>query len=106
MNTIKISFFAIALVFAICSLSVISAARKKSDIIVLGGDEGCGPQLVLKTGDKKKGDILVMNPCKKKETKYVAYPVYESHQYESHDSGYDMGGSQGGSYGGGDNGGY
>ena len=102
MNSINISFLFIVLVFTICSfVTETNAGRKKSDILILGGEDGCPPQLFLKTGGKKKDkDILIMNPCQKKKKEYVAYPVYESHEYETHDSGYgqDMGGYGGDSY--------
>lgn len=100
MNATKISLVAIALAFAVC---FVAEGKRKSDIIVMGGEEGCGPQLFLKTGGKRKeNDILVMNPCKKKkEIKYIPIPIYENHEYDNHgyDSGYGMGG--GGHHGGG-----
>jgi len=106
-----LSFKVICVAFAVLACVLIEngvEAKKKGDMIILGGEHGCGPQLLLKT-DKKKGDILVMNPCHKKkyEPHYIPVPVY--HQQESHygggsyghdDGHYDMGGSQGG-YGGG-----
>ena len=74
-------------------IKVIEAGDKKGgDLLIMGGDDGCPPKLLLKTGDKKSktGDILFMSPCKKKkETKYIAYPVYQEHEYGHESQGYD-----------------
>lgn len=99
-------FFCLATV-AIVLLSQIDsimAGDKHEDTIILGGDHGCGPKLLYKSGGKKKGDILLMNgDCKKKkQTHYIPYPVYHSYGgygdsgYGGHDSGY--GGGYGGHY--------
>lgn len=69
-------------------------AGDKEDTIIMGGDHGCGPKLLLKTS-KKKGNILVMNDCKKKkETHYIPYPVYQHYG----GGGHEYGGGHGGGY--------
>ena len=104
-----VSFKVICVSFAVLACVLLqngAEAKKKGDMIIVGGEHGCGPQLLLKT-DKKKGDILVMNPCHKKkyEPHYIPVPVYHQEQhydsgYGGHDEGhgYDMGGSYGGGH--------
>ena len=96
----QVTIFTFALVAALCLVVQVTEAGKKGDIIVVGGKKGCGPQMLLKT-DKKKGDILVMNPChKEKKVEYVPYPVYTKDSYDdSHgygDTGYEMDSHDGG----------
>lgn len=106
MNQTKVCLFTLAVIVAICFAAQLVEAGKKGDLIVVGGEKGCGPKLLLKTGKKGKGNVLVMNPCKKKEEhyNYVPYPVYGGHEesYGDH-GGYDMSHDDGG-YG--DHGGY
>lgn len=84
---LHIRIAAIAVVLTIlCALFAPTFAGDKSDTIILGGDHGCGPKLLLKTS-KKKGDILVMQDCKKKhkETHYIPYPVYHTYEHYGHE---------------------
>ena len=88
-------FFALFSVAALVMVStMVNAMDKGEDTIILGGSHGCGPKLLLKSGGKKKGDILVMNDCKhKQQAHYIPYPVYHSY------GGHGYGGGHGG-YGG------
>ena len=92
MTQTKILMLAVICLFVLIQFTIVQAGEKGEDTIIVGGEHGCGPKLLLKTGGKKKGDILVMNNCKKhKETHYIPMPYYYSH---------------GGGYGGGHGGGY
>lgn len=110
-TSIKMKHFLIAILLAIVlciAQMLVMVESKKGDTIILGGGGGggyggyggCGgPKLLLKTGKKKKGDIIVINDgCKYKEqAQYIPYPVY--HSYGGHDYGHSYGG-HGGGYGG------
>lgn len=75
-STVKRIVLCVALVAILALFQATQCeAKSKSDIILLGSSK-CGPQLMFKT-DKKKGNILIMNPCQKKEESYEPYPVYE-----------------------------
>ena len=95
MNPTKLCLFAVVLVAALCLASVAEAGGKKGDIIVMGGDGGCGPKLLLKS-DKKKGDILIMNPDCKKHDSY-GHGGGDSYGHGG-DMGYDMGSHDEGGY--------
>jgi len=82
------NFKLIAFLLVVISVMDLSIARHhKSDIIIIGGQNGCGPQLVLKTGGKrgkrhaKGGDIILIGGnCHKekkhKEVQYIPFPVH------------------------------
>ena len=85
-------YFALFTVAALVIVSVVNAMDKE-DTIILGGSHGCGPKLLLKSGGKKKGDILVMNDCKHhKQAHYIPYPVYHSYGGYGHGGSYGHGG--------------
>lgn len=90
---IRLIALAVIVALMLAHLGPVLAGEKGGDTIILGGEHGCGPKLVLKGGGKKKGDILVMSgECKKKhqEHHYIPYPVY--HHYGGHDDyGHDYG---------------
>ena len=83
----QVAVFIIAFMATLCFVTQIAEAHKKGDVIVVAGEKGCGPQLLLKT-DKKK-NLLIMNPCQKKKYEYPSY--YKEESYDGHDGGYDMG---------------
>lgn len=87
----KLTVLSVVCALVLLQFASVYAGDKGEDTIILGGEHGCGPKLLLKTGGKKKGDILVMNDCKKKhkQTHFIPYPVYTSY-----------GGGHGGGYGG------
>ncbi|KAH9424281.1 hypothetical protein DERP_004463 [Dermatophagoides pteronyssinus] len=86
--------FSLATIIAIFIVAHFDTAfggsQKNEDTIIIGGEHGCGPKLVYKGGGKKKGDIILMNDCKKKKTHYIPYPVYHG-GYEEHGGGYGGG---------------
>jgi ABC-type cobalamin/Fe3+-siderophores transport system ATPase subunit len=81
------NFKLIAFLLVVISVMDLSIARHhKNDIIIIGGQNGCGPQLVLKTGGRRgkrstKGDIILIGgDCHKekkhKEVQYIPFPVH------------------------------
>ncbi|KAH9394624.1 hypothetical protein TYRP_004679 [Tyrophagus putrescentiae] len=90
----KLVFLLVIAVF-VC-LFHLSWADDKKDMVLIGGEHGCGPKLLYKSGGKKKGDFILMNDCKQKHQEYhfVPYPIY---YHTSHGYG---GGDHGGGYGG------
>src|SRR5690625_468254 len=54
----------------------------KKDLIILGGEEGCPPKLVLKSGGKFGEDILLMPTCHKKNPTAKLKVVKHIHVYK------------------------
>lgn len=58
-------------------LTIVDASRKGGDILILKGGHGghgCG-HIFLKTGHRKKGDILIIGgDCKHEDTHYIPVP--------------------------------
>lgn len=82
MKQANVCLFTFAAIAALCLAAQLVEADKKGDLILVGGEKGCGPQLLLKTGKKGKGTVLLLSPCHKKEEhhSYIPYPVYGGHK--------------------------
>ncbi|KAI2796177.1 hypothetical protein RDWZM_007430 [Blomia tropicalis] len=98
-----ITLVAMATIFVLSQM--VEAGGEKGDTIIMGS-HGC-QELVLKTGKKGKGNVLLMNECKKKEEEhhYPKHEYHEMHHYGGDEYGHEMHGYEHG-YGGDDSHGY
>ncbi|KAH9403459.1 hypothetical protein TYRP_015349 [Tyrophagus putrescentiae] len=58
------------------------AMEKPGDTVYVGGEPGCGPQLYIKPGGKKKGDMIMVNNCHHKKGHHHGY--HKGHHSHSH----------------------
>ena len=81
MSSIKLFTVTIVLMMVLVE---IKAANKNGDTVIIGGEHGCGPQLVLKANGKKSGTMLLMQNCHKKHETEHHYHHHQQHQQHYH----------------------